>query len=70
MKKQVISSKNLPSRSPIGSLALVYLMMETYGASEWVYGVFITVAVLLIIAWAVSILRDEIEIDIMNGEDK
>lgn len=36
--RRVISTKDLPSRSPLLAFAVVYLYLDKYDVSEWIIG--------------------------------
>lgn len=53
MKKE-ISIKNLPTRLPVGLTALMWLMLDRFGASDLAFGI---VGTLIVLAWICAIYR-------------
>jgi|LauGreDrversion4_2_1035121.scaffolds.fasta_scaffold13039_6 hypothetical protein len=62
-KKYVISRNLLPIKSPVGAMWLTALTMYTFNAPSWLWGVWGTLSLILIIAFIVE-RRNEEEIDI------
>ena len=52
-KRKVISSKNLPMRSPLIGALVWWLVLDKLGAPGWVWGVVGTMVVVAWIAFAV-----------------
>lgn len=69
MKKKVISRNCLPTRFPFMFTAVVYLLMDKFGAPGWLWGV---VGSLLALCWIGSIhefvTQTQVQID-LNKED-
>ena len=70
MKKQVkIARSSMPTRSPAGTVLLLWLCLEHIKAPEWAYGVFWTFAALLAAAFVLSFFN-EVERDVRGfGDD-
>jgi len=52
MKRKVaIKSSSMPTRSPLASAALLWLLLDRLGAPLWAYGVMWTIVGLAAIAW-------------------
>jgi hypothetical protein len=66
-KKKVISTKNMPVRFPLITMAVIYLYLDKYNAPQWLYGVVITLAVLVAITFFYAKYQEE-SVDIL--EDK
>ena len=59
MKKKVIKYNNLPTRIPLWSTIVAYLLLDKFNAPGWVWGAF---GLLSVIVWAlclVSIFSDD-----------
>lgn len=61
--KKVVSRDSLPSRSPLEFLAVIYLLMDKFGAPDIYVGVFACMAVLITVGW-VSAVWNETEINL------
>ena len=69
MKKNVISRKNLPTKSPIGLIILFYLLLDKLNAPQWVWGGLGFLLLFMLIAWIVSLFtEDEIDIFTTKGD--
>lgn len=70
MKKQTkIKRSSLPSRSPISTSLLFWLLLEHIHGPEWAYGVFWTLTVILVLAYVVSFFT-EVERDVSGFGDR
>lgn len=59
MKKKVtIKRTSLPTRSPVGMIALNWLLLEHIKAPEWAYGVLWTLAALFIIVFIIAFITE------------
>ena len=67
MKKKVISHKNLPTKSPVFAILLVWLPLDHWNAPVWLYGVFGTIGVIAIIGFVVSVNSEE-KIDVFEAD--
>jgi hypothetical protein len=56
---KVISYKNIPSRLPLSSTVLYWLVLDYYKASPIFWGVFFTVATVLWLAAIVGLFTEE-----------
>ena len=63
--KNVISKKNLPTRSPILATVVYVLAMDYWNAPQWFWGAIVLIMVFIWIVWAVSFFTEK-EIDIMT----
>lgn len=50
-RKTAIKSSSLPTRSPIGSAIVLWLLLDRLGAPSWAFGVLWTVIGLAAITW-------------------
>lgn len=57
--RKVISYKNLPSKIPLLSSAVAYLLLEKFNAAGWVWGVFITLFSLIWIVMIYGLATEE-----------
>ncbi|MYM34922.1 hypothetical protein GTP38_11295 [Duganella sp. FT94W] len=70
MKKQTkIKSSSLPTRSPVATSLLFWLLLEHTHAPEWAYGVFWTLTAILVAAFIVSFFT-EVERDVPGFGDR
>ena len=70
MKKQTkIKSSSLRMRSPVASAVLYCLMLEHIHAPGWAYGVFWTLAAILVLVYFVSFFT-EVERDVPGFGDR
>lgn len=67
-RKKVIDRKNLPVKFPIFQSAVIYIMLDYYGAPGWLWGVLITIYSLLWILAFISFVR-EIDVNIFSQID-
>lgn len=58
MTEYVIHRKNLPTRIPLPFLAIVWLLLDRFGAPGWAFGVFWTLAVILLAACGVALYQE------------
>jgi hypothetical protein len=66
-KRKVISSKNLPMRSPLIGALVWWLVLDKLGAPGWVWGVVGTMVVVAWIAFAVEVWNRE-EVDVFDSD--
>ncbi len=60
---KVINSKNLPLKSPFLLSIVTFLCLDKYNPAGWVWGVFVTIVVILwIIFFFVKSQEDDIDI--------
>lgn len=70
MKKKVkIKSSSLPTRSPIGTAALYWLLLEHIKAPEWAYGVLWTLVAICLAMFIYSFFT-EVERDVPGFGEK
>ena len=69
--KFVIAQSNLPMQPKLGSLAIIYLLLENFGAPTWVYFAFGVFAVFAVAGWYID-WQHRVEVDLFEkaGEVK
>ena len=65
-EKKVISSKNLPTRSPILSTLVYVLALSYWNAPQWVWGAIGVLLLIIWVTWIASWFLEE-DIDIMSS---
>jgi hypothetical protein len=69
MKKQVISSNNFKTKSPIMVTLVLYLCFDKWHVPYWIWGVVGTLLFIVLIASVIDFFNTK-EIDIFNPEKK
>lgn len=63
-----ISHKNLPVKIPVTSTAVIYLYLDKYNAPGWLWGVVVTLIVIVLIL-TISIIYKEDKVDIFKEDE-
>jgi len=53
-RKTVIKSSSLPTRSPVGTAILFWLLLDRVAAPAWAFGVLWTLVALVALVWVAS----------------
>lgn len=68
-ERKTIATKNLPTRIPLLSFVVIYLLLDKFNAPGYVYGIVGTLAVIILIALIYGMCTEQ-EVDIFKEDDK
>jgi len=66
---RVIKQNNLPTKAPFMSALVIYLCLDKWNATGWIWGVFGMLYFIILVNWIVKLIQDK-EIDIFGNDKK